>query len=63
MWTDEEKAICILTYNRIKLEVLTLSTFCKNAVIPVVINILIFNFDTISEKDCVDMSQSLRAYL
>ena len=44
-------------------EVLTFSTFCKNAVIPVLINILTLNFDTISDKDCFYMLQSFRAYL
>ena len=44
-------------------EVLTMSTFRKNAVIPVMINILILYFDKISDKDCFNMLQSFRAYL
>ena len=63
VWTDEEKAFCVLTYNLTKGEMLRFSMFCKNALIPVLINILILNFDTIPYMDCFNMLPSFRAYL
>ena len=63
VWTDEEKAFCVLTYNRTKWEVLTFSMFCKTTLIPVLINILTLDFDILSDKECFNMQQSFRAYV
>ena len=60
---DEENVLSVLTYNRTKSEVLTLSTFCKKAVTSVVINILILDFNRISDIDYFNMLKNFRAYL